>query len=229
MYISLRRTCGASLSTFWWSKHNADFSNAWKSAMSLHKVGRYTAWMFTQAMNEVCSMGWEPSSLELDHDSSQMHRGGLCLALGFGEWAEKGHKFTAEQLRILDVHAALLLEDVRSSFPELTVVRPDYFSMETALCAFRKLFRKDRGRYLGYYLDRWAEDIQKTASMQWDGINWDLLWECRAEGIPKEFNRRTGVDKSQFDLYLDCGEFMPDTPMFHELHTWYYDHPSSAL
>lgn len=229
MLESYRAMLGNLNQGYFFTNHCRGFAEAWKAVMGLYKVGRYTAWMFLQAVNEVCGMGWKPSSLELDHESSRMHRTGLCLALGMDSWAVKGRKFDGCELAWLDAQAANILCDVRSSFPQLTVVHPDYFSMETALCAFSKLFRTSRGRYLGYYLDRWAEDIQKTASMQWDGINWDLLWECRAEGIPKEFDRRTGIDKSQFSLYLDCGEFMTETPTFHKLHTWYYDHPSSAL
>lgn len=228
MYTSLRELCGESLDSYW-SRHYGDFHSTWKAVMSLHKVGRYTAWMFMQAMHEVCDLEIEPDTLELNHDSSQMHRGGLCLALGFGEWAEKGHKFTPEQLHLLEVHASLLLEDVRSSFPDLTVIRPNFYSMETALCAYRKLFRRERGRYLGYYLDRWAEDIQKTASQDWPGIDWELLWECRSEGLPKYFDRRTGVDKTQFGIFLDEGAFMPACAMRLKLDDWYNSHPQSAL
>lgn len=230
MFVSLRELCGESLSTYWF-RHLDDFPTAWKAAMSLHKVGRYTAWMFTQAMNEVCQMGWEPTSLELNHDSSQMHRGGLCLALGRDAWADKLHTFSRHELDTLDRDAALLLEDVRSSFPELTVVRPDFFSMETALCAFRKLFRRERGRYLGYYLDRWAEDIQKTAALDWPGIDWELLWECRLDGLPKHFCRSSGVDKTQFGVFLDSGEkeFMAPCALSFQLDHWYHQHPKSLL
>ena len=222
MYESLRHQCGENLGAYWLSRQG-DYGSCWKAAMSLHKVGRYTAWMFLQAMNEVCELGLTPTSLELNHDSSAMHRGGLCLAFGQDEWAIKGYKHSAAQLAWLEEHAAAILSDVQQTFPELVTIHADYFSMETSLCAFRKLFRRERGRYLGYYLDRWSEDIIKVTESDWPGINWELMWECRTEGLPIGLNRRTGVDKKQFDLYLDTGEFMPPCPLRDMLNNYYYD------
>jgi hypothetical protein len=207
MYESYAGVVGESQEAFW-RVLEGDFAECWRQAMSVHKVGRYTAWMWLQVTNEVCGLGLVPPSLELDHDSSQMHRGGLCLALGWDEQAAKGYKFTKDELERLDVEGTEILHAVQARH-SFDVVHADRFSMETALCAYRKLFRRDRGRYLGYYLDRWAEDILNTASKDWPGICWELLWECRDEGLPRELNRRTGVDKSLFGLYLDEGEFLP--------------------
>lgn len=207
MFESYRSVVGSSQEAFW-RVLEGDFAECWRQAMSVHKVGRYTAWMWLQATNEVCGLGLAPPSLELGHDSSTMHRGGLALALGRDAWAEKGRKFTAAELQWLEDGARDVLAGVAARRPS-EVLSADYFSMETSLCAYRKLFRRDRGRYLGYYLDRWAEDILNTASKGWPGICWELLWECRDEGLPAELNRRTGVDKTQFGLYLDEGEFLP--------------------
>lgn len=230
MYSSLREQCGDNLDAYW-ARHYGDFKSAWKAVMSLHKVGRYTAWMFLQAMHEVCQLEIEPDTLELNHDSSQMHRGGLCLALGLDDWAEKGRKFSAAELAQLELQATCLLVDVQDNFKDLTVIRPNFYSMETALCAFRKLFRRDRGRYLGYYLDRWADDIKATSAKDWPGIDWELLWECRLDGLPKYFCRSTGVDKSQFSVFLDSGEkeFMAPCAISFQLDHWYRQHPTSLL
>lgn len=208
MYESYRSVVGESQEAFF-RVLQGDFEACWREAMSVHKVGRYTAWMWLQAISEVCDLGLGPPSLELDHDSSAMHRGGLALALGKDAWAEKGRKFSRAELDWLESGACDILAGVwNKRFPE-GAVAADRFSMETSLCAYHKLFRRDRGRYLGYYLDRWAEDILNTASKDWPGICWELLWECRDEGLPAELNRRTGVDKSLFGLYLDEGEFLP--------------------
>lgn len=198
----------------------------WRKTMSLYKVGRYTAWMLLQAWHEVCGLDVEPTSLELNHDSSAMHRGGLALACGKDEWAVKGHKFSAEQLGYLNIAAFTCLTRVRRGFPELMrtgCVQPNLYSMETSLCAYRKLFRRDRGRYLGYYLDRWADDIFATTRCGWPGINWSLIWESRNEGLHPYFNRTTGVDKRLFGLYLDEGEFLPPGTMRDTLNTYYND------
>lgn len=223
MYTYMRyNQCGDDLNRYWRDRQG-DFDACWSAAMNLHRVGRYTAWMFLQAMNEVCELQIQPTSLELNHDSSAMHRGGLCLALGKDEWAAKGYKFNAAELNWLDEQAAIITTEVQDAFPEFRVVHADYFSMETSLCAYRKLFRRERGRYLGYYLDRWAEDIIKVTECGWPGINWNLLWECRTEGLPALFDRHTGVDKTQFGIYLDSGEFMPDCPLRNTLNKTYND------
>lgn len=185
-----------------------------------HKFGRYTAWFYLQALKEVCGLPLEPTSLMLDSDASATHRAGLCLALGRDEWAAKGTKFDSRMLRELDDGAAGLLTRAKA-FPGLSrlPVGADYFSMETSLCAFKKLFRREQGRYLGFYLDRFAEDITKTASCDWPGINWDLLWDARNECLLPELNN-SGVAKSKYDLFLDYGIFI-DGPLQDRLDTWF--------
>jgi hypothetical protein len=213
MYASLRARCQDSLEQHW---GYLSYEDAWENAMSLYKVGRYTAWMFLQAISEVCGLGLRPTSLNLQHDSSKQPKQGLILALG--------RELEPEPDPVeLDRMAQKILQNVRSTFPEFTTVHADYFSMETSLCAFSKLFRRKRGRYLGYYLDRWADDIVKTAAQDWTGINWDLLWECRAEGIPAELNLRTGLRPELYDCYLDTGEFLPAGPLQSNLNKYYYD------
>ncbi len=228
MYESYRSVVGPSQEEFFAPHKCGGFPELWPEVMRVHKVGRYTAWMWLQAVSEVCEAEFEPPTLELDHDSSATHRAGLCLALGRDEWATKGRKFTKDELAWLEAGASDVLHEVHRMYaPFLQVVHVDRFSMETCLCAYRKLFRRDRGRYLGYYLDRWAEDIQSTASKGWDGIDWDLLWQCRTEGLPAELDRRTGVDKTLFGLYLDDGQFLPPGPLRDRLND-FYDDPTTC-
>lgn len=221
VYASLRRVCGPSIGKHWW-QFLGDFPGAWASAMSIYKVGRYTAWMFLQALNEVCNLCLVPPTLELGHDSARMHREGLALAAGRPEWVEEGYTFSPAALEYLEEVGTEVLTRVK--LIHTGAVRADRFSMETSLCAFRKLFRREQGRYLGFYLDRWARDIRAVEEQGWTGINWALLWECRDEELPPALNRPDGIlHKEFYGLYLDSGEFLPPSPFRDTLNKLYYD------
>jgi hypothetical protein len=74
--------------------------------------------------------------------------------------------------------------------------------METCLCSFKKLFRKSKGRYLGYYLDRQAEEIQQCEKDGWFGIDWQPLWDSRVETLENKLLTNK-IDNSKMSLYLD--------------------------
>lgn len=195
------------------SSATVNFTICWDVILSrFFKFGRYTAWFYLQALKEVCGLRIEPSSLMLGFDSSAAHRAGLCLALGLDEKAVKGYKFSKDELQELECLAAPIVNRVRNlPLPELPVA-PDYFSMETSLCAFKKLFRRSQGRYLGYYLDRFAEDITKTSLCDWPGINWQLFWDARDEILLPELNCRN-VNQQYYNLFLDNGTFHPNAEL----------------
>jgi hypothetical protein len=137
----------------------------------------------------------EPTNLMLDdYDGSRSHRNGLLMALGLDEWYDQ--KLTESQLNYIDGQAYYILQEVKQEFPNT-----DYFDMETCLCSFKKLFRERNGRYLGYYLDRQAEEISKCQKDGWDGIDWQPLWDSRVETLENKLltNR---IDNSRMSLYL---------------------------
>jgi hypothetical protein len=144
-----------------------------------------------------------------DHDGSRSHRNGLCMALGKDEWYDK--KLDLEQLAYLDAQADMILYEVRKEFPNT-----DYFDMETCLCSFKKLFRVTHGRYLGYYLDRQAEEITQCENDGWFGIDWQPMWDARNETLDKKLLTNK-INKSKMELYLNndildaTGLFRPRT------------------
>ena len=188
------------------AKYDGDFKPLWLAANSVFKVGRYTAWMWLQAIKEVCGVEIEPTDLMLGASSSKMHRSALAKVAGSNELVE------------LNSMGAEILRDMRAQFGgKVGGMSVDYFAMETSLCAFSKLFRVKQGRYLGFYLDRWADDIVKLEKAGWNGIRWQLLWQCRTEILAPVFDRITGVDKSQYDVFLNTGEFTTDYNTQHAL------------
>jgi hypothetical protein len=78
--------------------------------------------------------------------------------------------------------------------------------METCLCSFKKIFREKHGRYLSYYLDRQAEEVLKAEGDEWNGIDWEVLWNSRTETIDNRLDHKNGVDKEQFTKFIRSGK-----------------------
>jgi hypothetical protein len=137
-----------------------------------------------------------------DYDGSRSHRNGLLYAIGQEDSVDR--KLTASEYGNLESQAKEILAETKARFPELTS-SIDYFTMETCLCSFKKIFRENHGRYLGYYLDRQAEEIIKAESDGWYGIDWDVLWQAREETIDLRLDNKRGIDKERFSSFVRTG------------------------
>jgi hypothetical protein len=138
-----------------------------------------------------------------DYDGSRSHRNGLLFALGKDN--DYDRKLTASEYNNLEAEANAICEETRARFPEL-VDQIDFFTMETCLCSFKKIFREKHGRYLGYYLDRQAEEIRQCESDGWYGIEWQVLWDARNETIDFRLDHKRGIDKERFPAFLNTGK-----------------------
>jgi len=189
------------------SSPQENFDRLWLEVKSkFHKFGRYSTWFYLQTLKQCCDMPIEPSNLMLnDHDGSRSHRNGLCMAVGEDDWYDQ--KLTSKQLEYLDEQANYILQQVREEFPNT-----DYFDMETCLCSFKKLFRTKHGRYLGYYIDRQAEEIAQCEKDGWFGIDWQPLWDSRVETLQKKLLTNK-IDNSKMSLYLE-NEILDATGLF---------------
>jgi hypothetical protein len=171
---------------------------------SLHKFGRYSTWFYLQHLKHTAGILVTPTSLMLDdYDGSRSHRNGLLLALGKDNDIDR--RLTGSEYGSLEVQARDILEETRRRFPELSD-NIDFFTMETCLCSFKKIFRVSRGRYLGYYLDRQAEEIKQCQSDGWYGIDWDVMWQARNETIDLRLDRDQGINKDKFSSFLNSGK-----------------------
>ena len=176
-----------------------NFNRLWEDVKSkFHKFGRYSTWFYMQTLKQCCGLPLEPGSLMLeDYSGSRSHRNGLCLALNKPEWYDT--KLTSKELEYLNESAKEILLEVKKDFPNT-----DYYDMETCLCSFKKLFRKKHGRYLGYYLDRQAEEIAKCEADGWAGIDWQPLWDSRIETLDNRLLTNK-INNSKMELYVDNG------------------------
>ena len=170
---------------------------------SLHKFGRYSTWFYLQHLKHTAGILVTPTSLMLDdYDGSRSHRNGLLLALGRDNDVDR--KLTSGDYANLESQAYEILCETEARFPEL-VDQIDFFTMETCLCSYKKIFREHHGRYLGYYLDRQAEEIIQAEKDGWYGIDWDVLWQARNETIDIRLDDKRGINKERYSTFVNTG------------------------
>ena len=193
------------LESYYGDNEEESFDNMWNAVKGeLHKFGRYSTWFYLQHLRHTADISINPTSLMLnDYDGSRSHRNGLVLALGMDD--DYDRKLTAGEYAILESRGRDIVDEMRDRFPNLRG-QLDFFTMETCLCSFKKIFREKHGRYLGYYLDRQSEEIQQCENDGWYGIEWQVLWDARNELIELPLVGRKKIDKEKFSLFLNSGK-----------------------
>jgi len=209
MYASYAEWVGNGLqhdrfAQFYGETEEETFENLWGQLSGLYKFGRYSTWFFLQHLKHTAGVPVEATSLMLkDYSGSRSHRNGLLWALG--RESEVDTKLTAGEYQRLEEEGASILAEVHARFPRLKK-DADFFSMETCLCSFKKIWRPKHSRYLGYYLDRQAGEIQRCEGDGWHGIDWDVLWQSRTEQLDYRLTHRTGINPAGY-TFLDSGKF----------------------
>ncbi len=175
------------------------FADAWNNIATLHKFGRYSTWFYMQTLKDCVGVPFEPSNLLLsDYSGSRSHRNGLCFAMGLDEWVDK--KLSSPNIRLLEMYGYQLRDEINRKGFDM-----DFYEMETLLCSFKKIFRTSHGRYLGYYLDRQAEEISKVEADGWAGIDWEVFWDGRNETLEKKLSTSKTIRKDLYTHFLDKG------------------------
>lgn len=182
------------------------FDSVWKFVKTnFHGFGRYSTWFYLQQLKHTCQLPIEPKTLFLsDVDGSKAHRKGLLYALG--EESKLDTVQTQGDYMSLESKANEILSEMHLRFPDLRY-KADRFAMETCLCAFQKLFREKKTRFLGYYHGRQADNIIKVQGDNWTGIDWDVLWEARKESLdPRVLHLR--LDSVTENDFLQTGQIL---------------------
>lgn len=166
-----------------------NFERMWSPLKSISYFGRFSTWNWCQALKHVAGYNVEPTNLMLGESDSISFTDGLAYAFGYtdrvtkkfidfqGKKKKEYYKWSVDEKLEMENACALLKKDMKL----------DNFQLETLACAFKKIWRKHDSRYVGYYNDRIAEDIRKTASYGWNGIDWKLLWDAREACVPKKY------------------------------------------
>lgn len=195
------------------------FSPAWQTILgkTFPRFGRYTAWFYLQSLNECCGHDFVPPSMFFSDPSCKQPREGACLAV----LPKFNRPPTDAELESWCDDQIILAHGILAEELETLPVSPDRFSLETSLCAWSKMPRgAPKGRYLGYYLDRMAEDIIKTSEQEWPGIEWDALWDGRREILLPELNQDK-VNPWMMDTYPTSGSYTVDVDLLYRLDQWY--------
>jgi len=199
------RTQRERMESYYQGDSKKNFDSLWNALKgSLHKFGRYSTWFYLQHLKHTAGIDVVPTSLMLDdYDGSRSHRNGLLLAAGKDDDIDR--RLTGSECANLESFGEDIIAEMVQRFPELAG-QIDYFTMETCLCSFKKIFREHHGRYLGYYLDRQAEEIQMAEGDGWYGIDWNVLWQAREETIDLRLDHKRGIDKDRFSSFLNNGK-----------------------
>lgn len=199
-----KQTQRRALEQYYGKNESETFNNLWTAIKgSLHKFGRYSSWFYIQHLVHTCGVPAEPTSLMLDdYSGSRSHRNGLLLALGRDD--DYDRKLEHKDYEVLEGQAREMLQETRSRYPHLRS-EIDFFTMETCLCSYKKIFRKHHGRYLGYYLDRAADEIKQVEQDGWYGIDWDVLWQARNETLDLRLDKKHGIIKEKYDYFVNTG------------------------
>ena len=192
------------IESYYGDNESINFNNLWEGVKSsLHKFGRYSTWFYLQHLKHTAGVEIDPTSLMLnDYSGSRSHRNGLLYVLGMEDNIDQ--KLTANQYANLESESTSILEEMNSRYPSLSG-QIDFFTMETALCAYKKIFREHHGRYLGYYLDRQSEEIKKVESDGWHGIEWEVLWQAREETLDTRLATKNNIAKEKFTYFVNSG------------------------
>lgn len=184
------------------------FTAIWdKVIKELHKFGRVTSWDYLHCLQLVCDLPIEPPNLMIGDSGSRSHRNGIILMKGWDDLYDA--QLDKATVASLEDEMKDILAEVKQRFPNLEHV--NLFTFESCLCAYKKLFRRKDGRYLGYYLDRHAGEIMRyEKENRWPDAPVDvssILWNLRKDLFDPLLNGRTPVDESKMHYFLDTGKF----------------------
>lgn len=176
---------------------------------NLYYFGRFSLFNYLEAVHNLTDLPLLASGVDLKTALSS--RNGLCFVLGKDEWVRRptSGKVSLDQwqYQYLQSELTTLHDNLKRRYPHIPTT---YWNLETALCAYKKLFFATR--YVGYYIDRQMSEIGKMQKLSPHGADWRALWRFRREHFNPlalgEFNGWNGIRKEKMRYFLDTGRFM---------------------
>lgn len=170
------------------------YRRVYEACTGIYQMGRFGAFIYTEAVATITGYPMRPDRLDLAEAESC--RNGLCYALGRTDWItgkETGKaQLGAKQVALLNKELVRLAEEIIRRDES---GRSNIWNIETTLCAFKKYKRtqlypdtpKQHRRYVGYYLDRQADEIRKMQHAFKNGVCWEVLWQYRKEKLNRKY------------------------------------------
>ncbi len=164
--------------------------------------GRHAAFLFFDAYSKMLNDGECTLSSISNWNEARTIAEGLALATyddGLYQRA-RGKCLTATDTQKLDALVAKLEEDCNANFTDL----------ESTICAYSKLFKGTR--YLGYYIDRFQEELIHARKNGYPQKDMLMLWQLRSKVTPLEYLGEyggwSGIRKEHCKLWLKEGKFV---------------------
>lgn len=156
-----------------------NYENAWAAMSNVYQFGRFAMFLYLEAVHVVTGFPMKPRTMDLREAESC--RNGLAFAIGRQDLnTHEGAKISLESMNFLQVQFDRLVTKMLSEDP-----RNNVWNIETSLCAYKK-YRMGK-RWVGFYLDRQADEIKDMELKVKDGVDWSVLWDYRKETYQKKF------------------------------------------
>lgn len=184
------------------------YDELYKFLGRIYQFGRFSLFNYIETLYELTPTKFEATELNLKEAESC--RNGLCYVFDKTHYVTMHHKESERPINYEELQRDLktLYDELKKSFPQIPVT---YYKIETALCAYKKLFWKTR--YLYYYIDRLQEEIQTMQKNVPEGVDWSVLWDFRdeyfANDLLGEHHGWHGIRKERMNIFANYGAFVP--------------------
>jgi hypothetical protein len=176
-FISYRKIVGKTQENHFSAFKSPDLTrtyiNALKSMSEVFSFGRFTMFIYLEMVSVLTDCKMKPDDLDLKNAESC--RNGLALALDrkdlFTHFNDK--KLTPKDYSELEQGLTIISQEVE----KMNINHKSMFAIETTLCAYKKA--KLGKRYIGYYIDRNREEIEKMSKNIPNGVDWSVLGDFR--------------------------------------------------
>ena len=159
-----------------------NYHNCWNSFARMYQFGRFAMFLYLEALHVVTGFPMEPTSMNMT--DAESCRNGLALAINRGDLNTHGTgvKLNKAQHAYLQKQFDALVATMKTADP-----RNNVWNIETTLCAYKKYCYGKR--YVGFYIERQREEIQEMARRVNRGVEWQVLWDYRAETFDARWRR----------------------------------------
>lgn len=158
------------------------YGEVWKEASKVYQMGRFALFLWLEAIHVVTEFPMKPKFMDLKEAESC--RNGVAFAIGREDLMLHGKegKLSPQEMFFLQqkyeqIVQRLIKEDQRN----------DVWNTETTLCAYKKYMLGKR--YIGFYLNRQCEEIEKMQANVTSGVDWSVLWDYRRETYAHNYLR----------------------------------------
>jgi hypothetical protein len=159
-----------------------NYKNCWEAFGKMYQFGRFAMFLYLEAVHVVTGFPMSPKTMNIA--DAESCRNGLAMAIGRQDLNTHGtsRRLTQSENRFLQHRFDALVSDMRTQD-----ARNGVWNIETTLCAYKKYCYGKR--HVGFYIDRQRGEIEAMTRKVPCGVEWQVLWDYRAETFDKRWLR----------------------------------------